>query len=294
MNYKLFKYLFLILISSFTGLTYSQIPSDQPVMVREVYKTKGLTKLKLYIYQPSERNDMEKLPVIVFFYGGALEGKHTWQFEPQGKYLVEHGMVAVLADYRVKRNGAVHFESIADAKSAIRWIREHANEFDIDENRIAAGGGSAGGYLAACAALVKGYDEQKEDLSISSVPNALVLFNPRLDLLEVLPTLSKKKIRYLKGKAIEISPIHNVKKGAPPTIIYQGTADESVLAHTAPLFCEEMKKYGNDCEVVLYEGREHGFFLKFLGDKDFTSTMEHTVKFLTSIGYIKSDTTIGR
>jgi hypothetical protein len=48
-----------------------------------------------------------------------------------------------------------------------------------------------------------------------------------------------------------------------------------------------MKKYGNNCEVVLYEGRDHGFFFKYYGDEDFTSTMEYAVKFLTSLGYIK-------
>jgi hypothetical protein len=55
-----------------------------------------------------------------------------------------------------------------------------------------------------------------------------------------------------------------------------------------------MKKYGNSCEVVLYEGRDHGFFFKYNGDEDFTSTMEYTVKFLTSLGYIKGETTISK
>jgi hypothetical protein len=51
-----------------------------------------------------------------------------------------------------------------------------------------------------------------------------------------------------------------------------------------------MKKYGNHCEVVPYEGRGHGFFNYDKGtNTDFISTMENTVKFLTSIGYIKDD-----
>ena len=261
MNYKNFKYLFLVVIWTFTGLTYSQVPGNEPIMQTKVYKTIGLTKLKLHIYQPSERNHKEKLPAIIFFHGGGLKERHTWEFEPQSKYLVERGMVAVIATYSVKRHGRTQFESIADAKSAIRWIREHADELGIDENRIAAGGGSAGGYLAACAALIKKFDEKKEDLSISSIPNALVLFNPRL-ILPVMgaPPLSKKDIRYLNGRTIEeISPIHNVYKGAPATIIFQGTADKVVSIQEPERFCEEMKKYGNNCEVVLYEGRESWF-----------------------------------
>ena len=292
MNNKNFKYLFLFVIWTFTGLTYSQVPGNEPVMQTKVYKTIGLTKLKLNIYQPFERNDMEKRPAIIFFHGGGLKERHTWEFEPQSKYLVERGIVAVLATYTVKRHGRTHFESIADAKSAIRWIREHADELGIDENRIAAGGGSAGGYLAACTALIKDYEEKNEDLSISSIPNALVLFNPRL-VLPVMgdPPASKRDIRYLNGRDVEeISPFHNIYKGAPPTIIFQGTADKAVSIQEPQQFCEKMKNYGNTCEVVLYEGREHGFFHYFHGNNpDFLSTMKTTVLFLSKLGYISKD-----
>jgi acetyl esterase/lipase len=201
-------------------------------------------------------------------------------------------MVAVLATYTVKRSGRTQFESITDVKSAIKWIREHADELGIDENRIAAGGGSAGGYLAACAALIKDLNEKNKDLSISPIPNALVLFNPRLILPSIGdPPLSKKDIRYVNGRNLEeISPFHNIYKGAPPTIIFQGTADDSVSIQDAQQFSEKMKNYGNICEVVLYEGRKHGFFHYFHGNNpDFLSTMETTVLFLSKLGYISTD-----
>ena len=255
MKYKLFNYLFLVVICAFTGLTYSQVPGNDPVMQTKVYKTIGLTKLKLYIYQPSERNDMEKLPAIVFFHGGAWSGGHAWQFIPQSKYLAERGMVAISVEYRVrKRQGATPFECVADAKSAIRYVRAHASDYGIDEKRIAAGGGSAGGHMAACTALIKGFDEKNEDLSISSVPNALVLFNPVLDVPEIVYELPKKVIKVLEGRETEISPIHHISEGAPPTIIFHGTADNAVPFHQATRFCEVMKKYGNNCEVVPFEG----------------------------------------
>ena len=256
-----------------------------------VYKTRGLSRLKLTVYQPSHIELDKKIPAIIFFHGGGLRERHIWEFEPQSEYLVERNMVAVIATYRVKRHGRTIFESIADAKSAIRWIRERADELGIDENRIAAGGGSAGGYLAACAALVKKYDEKKEDLSISSIPNALVLFNPRLVIPPIGdPPLTKKEIRYKNGRDLEeISPVHNVYKGAPPAIIFQGTADKVVTIQEAQWFCNEMNNYGNTCEVVLYNGREHGFFLKSRGDEDFLSTMENTVTFLSKLGYISQD-----
>jgi len=97
----------------------------------------------------------------------------------------------------------------------------------------------------------------------------------------------------LKDRATEISSIHNLLKGAPPTIIFHGTADGNVPFHQATLFCEEMKKYGNQCEVVPFEGLGHGFFNYYKGENPaFLTTMEHTVKFLISIGYLKENSEI--
>jgi acetyl esterase/lipase len=287
---KSLKLLILCAIIILPNGIHAQTINGNPKAEKHIYKTRGLHKLELYVYQPSRTESDKKLPAIIFFHGGGLRERYTWEFEPQSKYLVERGMVAVLATYTIEHHGRTEFESIADAKSAIRWIRKHADELGIDENRIAAGGGSAGGYLAACAALSTVLDEKNEDLSIISIPNALVLFNPRLVMSESgVPPLTKKDIRYLNSRAIEgISPFHNIYNGAPPTIIFQGTADN--LIQEAQQFCEKMKNYGNTCEVVLYEGREHGFFHYFHGNNpDFLSTMETTVLFLSKLGYISQD-----
>jgi acetyl esterase/lipase len=248
----------------------------------------------LYIFQPSVHNYQEQPPAAVFFHGGGWGGGHAWQFVPQCKYLAELGMVAISVEYRVrKRQGVTPFECVADAKSAIRWVRVNANELGIDKDRIAAGGGSAGGHLAACTALIKGLDEIDEDLNISSVPNALVLFNPVLDVPEILHILPKKIIKAFEGRETEISPIHHIAVGAPPTVIYHGTADNNVPFHQTTKFCEEMKKYGNQCEVVPFEGLGHGFFNYYKGGNPaFLATMENTVKFLISIGYLKDDSEI--
>lgn len=271
---------------------HAQIIVDSIEIESHIYKTRGLKRLELTVFQPANRETDKKLPAIIFFHGGGLRERRIWEFRPLSKYLVDSGMVAVVATYTVKRHGRTIYESIADAKSAIRWIREHADEFGIDEELIAAGGGSAGGYLAACTALIKVYDEKYEDFSISSVPNALVLFSPRLVIPGIgAPPLTKKELRYNNGRNLEdISPVHNVFQGAPPTIIFQGTADEAVSLQEAQWFCEEMKNNGNSCKVYLYEGRQHGFHNYFSGtNPDFLSTMETTVKFLSKLGYISQD-----
>ena len=292
MTSQYFKISLVLLINIFSCETYSQIPKEESssefTMKTMIYKTIGSTEMKVYIYQPAGLKDNEKRPAIIFFFGGGFDGGKVTQFVPQCKYLVKLGLVAMVADYRVKsRHDATPFECVSDAKSAIRWLRIHAGELGVDRNRIVASGGSSGGHIAVCSALIKGLDENNEDLTISSVPDALVLFNPPLNMVESIRNpqiLFKDK----SNRVIEISPVHNVSAGAPPMIVFHGTKDSSVPFIQAEIFCNEMIKYGNRCELVPYEGREHGFFNSYGGDNpDFFSTMDYTVKFLISLGYLK-------
>jgi dipeptidyl aminopeptidase/acylaminoacyl peptidase len=81
-----------------------------------------------------------------------------------------------------------------------------------------------------------------------------------------------------------------VYAGAPPTIIFHGTADKDIPFQLVINFCDVMKKYGNRCEVVPFEGRDHGFFNYGRGDGlDFFATMSDTEKFLASIGYLSGE-----
>jgi acetyl esterase len=283
-----------ILINIFSGMTYSQIPKEEKssifTMNSMIYKTIGATELKVFIYRPAGLRSNEKPPAIIFFFGGGFVGGKVTQFVPQCKYLAERGLVAMVADYRVKsRQDATPFECVADAKSAIRWLRIHADELGIDGNRIVASGGSSGGNIAVCTALIKGLDEKEEDLSVSSVPDALVLFNPPLNMVESIKN-PKELFRERSDRVTEISPYHHISSEAPPMIIFHGTKDSSVPFRQAVVFCDEMKKYGNRCELVPFEERDHGFFNWDKGDNpDFFSTMDYTVKFLISIGYMNEE-----
>jgi len=145
------------------------------------YKTAGDVKLKLDVFNPQGLAPTDQRPAIVFFFGGSWVNGKPAQFHQQARDLADLGMVAFAANYRVKkRNQTTPFESVRDAKSAVRWIREHAAELGVDPERIVASGGSAGGHLAVCTALIEGEEDEGEDLAISSVPDAVVAFNPVL------------------------------------------------------------------------------------------------------------------
>ena len=160
------------------ALEIEGFPPDKKV----VYKKADGVELQLHIFNPPGHKRTDKRPAIVFFFGGGWSSGSPSQFYPHCRYLADRGMVAISADYRVKkRNGTSPAECVKDGKSAVRWIRQHADELGIDSELLAAGGGSAGGHVAAAIGATTGFNEEGEDQGISCMPNALVLFNPVFD-----------------------------------------------------------------------------------------------------------------
>ncbi len=266
----------------------------------EVYKTVGDTKLSLFIFEPAS-GPRENRPAIVFFFGGGWTNGSPTQFEQHCRYLATRGIVAITADYRVaSRHQVKPTACVADAKSAIRWVRTHAARLGVDPRRIAAGGGSAGGHIAAAAGTLPDFDEPGEDAKISSMPDALVLFNPALVLAPMaglpLEGFGTRVPEERLGTTPEkISPAHHVKKGAPPTIIFHGQADTTVPYATAETFANAMKKAGNRCELVGAEGQTHGYFNYGRGDNSsYFATLVATDKFLASLGWIKGEPTLAK
>lgn len=266
----------------------------------EVYKTIGDVKLNLYMFMPDGHKPTDKAPAIVFFFGGGWRGGNPAQFQKHCEYLASRGMVAMTADYRVlSRHGTKAVTCVADGKSAIRWVRANATWLGIDPDRIAAGGGSAGGHVAACTGVISGFDETGEDTAISSVPNAMVLFNPATVLApvdhEVVPD-ERRLVELRERMGVdpkELSPYHHVKPGAPPTIIFHGTGDTTVPYKTVELFTKAMTKAGNQCKLVGFENRRHGFFNYGRGDgKDFVECVRQMDKFLAEQGFLDGKPTV--
>jgi acetyl esterase/lipase len=262
----------------------------------ETYKTIGDTKLNLYVYYPPGHKPTDKRPAIVFFFGGGWTGGSPGQFEEHCKHLASRGMVAITADYRVASRQQVKAVScVADAKSAIRFVRKEATRLGVDPNRIIAAGGSAGGHLAACTAVIKEFDESTEDASISSVPNALALFNPAVVLatVEGLNNVNQERVDSLKERMgvdpKALSPAHHVKAGGPPTIIFHGKSDTTVPYATVEIFTKAMTDAGNKCTLVGYDGQAHGFFnYGRSGNEHYQKTLAALDDFLVGLGYISS------
>ena len=243
-----------------------------------IYKTVGKYKLELFVDSPQGHKADAKVPAIVLFHGGGFKSGSEIQFERQAKYLAERGMVAIRVRYRlISQKGVEITDCVEDAISAMRWVRANVGKLGVDPDRIAAGGGSAGGYLSVATLLIEHINAKTDPAGVSAKPNALVLFNPGFGNRE-------------KDGADPRDPdgqgnlVNYVKPNQPPTIIFHGKDDTTVPFATVEAFTAVMKKAGNRCELVGYEGVGHSFFNK---DKYCQLTIAETDKFLTGIGWLK-------
>jgi len=277
-------------------------PPEMPGASVEVYREVNGVKLSAYIFTPPNHRASDHRPAVLFFFGGGWKGGSPGQFLPQSLYLAQRGMVAIPCDYRVlSRHGVIPQDCLRDAKAAIRWARANAARLGIDPDRIVAGGESAGGHLAAAVALVLGF-EDGDHTEVSSMPNAIALFNPAVVLspVEGHPgLLSDEKIADIRartdGRPQEISPYQFVRAGLPPSILFHGTRDEAVPFPTVELFAKAMTAAGNRCELKAYEGQPHGFFNPGRGKGEpreeasrcFHRTIRELDAFFVSLGYLK-------
>ncbi|MBU1821444.1 MAG: alpha/beta hydrolase [Bacteroidetes bacterium] len=235
-------------------------------------------------YQPGQ-----SYATIVFFFGGGWNGGSIAQFESHARYFASRGLICARADYRVKnRHHTTPFKSVEDAKSAMRYLRKNAEVLGIDPGRIIASGGSAGGHLAAATATIPGLDGPGDDLSISTVPQALILFNPVID-------NGPKGYGYerIGERYPEFSPMHNLNTIAPPTIFFLGTMDKLIPVSTAKEYQKKMESRGQRCDLHLYEGQPHGFFnYKEEDMAHFKDTVLKADAFLQSLGYLQGPATL--
>ncbi|MBW8035325.1 MAG: alpha/beta hydrolase fold domain-containing protein [Planctomycetes bacterium] len=261
------------------------VSPDERITYKTVTGTDGSdVKLKLHVFNPQGHKPGDNRPAIVLFFGGGWKGGSPQQFYRQSDYLASRGMVAISAEYRVrKKHGTSPQECVKDAKSAIRWVRKNASQMGIDPKKLTAGGGSAGGHVAAACGTVKGFNEEGEDTSVSCRPNALVLFNPVFD-------NGPEGYGYDRVKEYwqQFSPMHSIDKHTPPTVVFLGTKDTLIPVATAKKYKKLMEKASVRCDLHLYEDQRHGFF----NEARYYETLLEADRFLISLGYLSGKPTL--
>lgn len=274
--------LFLIVAVACLGGT---VVAREKVQARHVYKTIGDRELAIHLHFPPGWKASDKRPAIVFFFGGGWRNGHVRAFLPQAEYFASRGLVTARADYRVQsRDGVAPDACVTDARSAVRWVKQHASRLGVDPGKLITSGGSAGGHLAACAMIRDCVESDDDDLSVSTVPAAMLLFNPALDM---SARLLVNRLGGDRAIARMISPTHQLARGDPPAILFYGTEDRRLVQGEE--YRARAEALGVRAEMFLAKGQGHSFFNRSPWRE---RTMAAADRFLASLGLTEGEPTI--
>lgn len=202
-------------------------------------------------------------PAVIVLPGGGYEMTYPGEGEPIALSYVAQGFCGFVLDYSVYP--ARFPQALLEALTAIRFVREHANEYGIDPAKIAICGFSAGGHLAACTgtlwnnACLDGY--LQEDRKIYR-PDAMILAYPVINVAShkgSFLNLFSRREEELTAEILNLLNLENqVSKETPPTFLWHTTADSVVPAKASLEFSLALAQNKIPYEIRIWSGNLHG------------------------------------
>jgi acetyl esterase/lipase len=226
------------------------------------------TELKLDLMAP--KGEKGPFPAVVVIHGGAWRAGSKRDCQVVMPALVRKGYVAISPDYRFCPKEPFPAQ-VEDVKAAVRWVKNHAKEYNIDPERVGAMGFSAGGHLAMMLGLTAAGDGLEGDSSAggpdSRVKAVVNFFGPTDLAASDIPEVSKPLVKdFLGGTpkekpelAAKASPLSYVTKDDAPVLTFQGTKDPLVPATQATKLAQAMTAAGVPGRVELLIGAQHGW-----------------------------------
>jgi acetyl esterase/lipase len=261
---------------------------------KKIYKQVDGYELKVDIFSSSSTEEKQNNPAIAFFHGGGWVYGSPDEFHSACERYARKGFVTFSFQYRLSiLDDGTHpnpdispIESVKDARSAIRWLRENAKSLKIDPEKIIVGGQSAGGHLALSTALMDNINEETDNLNTSPIPNAMLLFSSSVNMIEAWGEWHMGDKR---EQIWTISPFHNLKENMPPSIAFHGEDDCMVPFWVIIRFEEKMIQLGNQYELISYKGREHylGVGVEKYATYFDEEILEKTDEFLIEFGFME-------
>jgi acetyl esterase/lipase len=212
----------------------------------------------IHIYEPEPR--AEPRPAAVFFHGGGLVYGQPLQDAEWAQWVAEQGYVTFMAGYRLfgEDDGANPWPAqLDDAQRAMRWVRAHADEFNVDPERVCAIGHSAGGQLAGLVGTTEASGDSDPELAdVSSRADCVVSISGVADLM--VPSddtdWTETVLDRIYGGTVEevpevwqaASPTHNVDEDTVPFLVIHGNRDEDVSIEVARNLAAALAEAGRE------------------------------------------------
>jgi acetyl esterase/lipase len=225
-------------------------------------------------------------PAILCVHGGGWKGGHRNSMNMLIGLLAEKGFVAATVSYRLVPKAKFPAQ-IEDVKAAVRWLRAHAKEYNINPDKIGAVGLSAGGHLVSllgAADKSAGLEGNGGNLDQSSRVQAVVNFFGPTDFITKTWTKQIEEAFFIgflggtydeaKETYVKASPLHYVSKDDPPFLFIHGDKDKLVDIHHSKVMHAKLKEVGVPSELLIMEGQAHGWTGEAL-----TKSLNHTIRF---------------
>jgi len=245
----------LVLVLSLAGCSVVEFgAANAPNVFAGVQRHRDLSygegpRQRLDVYAPRKASNR---PVVIFWYGGSWVKGSKAQYRFVGTTLAEHGIVAVLPDYRLYPQ--VSFPAFdVDGARAVAWVEQHVREYGGDPGNIVLMGHSAGGHTAAFLALnhafLRQYGADPACISgLVGLSGTYVLVPDTEELRATFPA------PYTEA---DWQPIRFVDSSAPPTLLLHGLADKEVAPREAEQLRDALASAHVPVELHLYPHRGH-------------------------------------
>jgi acetyl esterase/lipase len=260
--------------------TYSDVLYDTP--------TSGGTPIPLTLDLQVPQSSGNK-PLVVYVSGGGFLRNDKAANLPRRTYMAEQGYVVASVEYRTVPSGATYRDSIADVKSAIRYLRAHADRYTIKASQVAVWGESAGGYLAAMTGVTNGLEhfDDSGNPSQSSTVQAVIDEFGSSDISKIASDydIAAQEINYAAANWLAqfvfgprttmsvkddpaamapANPLTYVSASSPPFVLLHGSADQLVSPSQTLILHNALRAQGVDSTRYVVEGANHGD-LTFMG-----------------------------
>lgn len=259
-----------------------QIDYIGDIVYSQIISTRANRQLKMSILVPRSNKPM---PAIVYYPGGGFTSAVHDKYIQMRLALAQEGFVVAAVEYRTVPDK--YPALVNDAKAAVRFLRAHAKQFNIDTKRIGVLGDSAGGYLSAMMGVTNGeqefdvgeYLDQSSDVqaavSIYGISNLLNIgegFSEAVQKVHQSPAVTEALLVHGvafadfvgasifsdKQKALAASPINHVKTNMPAFLLMHGTNDKLVSIVQSEQLYKALLDKKNEVEFVVVEGAGHG------------------------------------